>query len=103
MAIACVATEYVAALLGFLGVEAHGVDDAASTREVLVRLLSEGPERYQAIFVEEAVAGQSMDLMQRAQESTMALVTLFPGPADDGRLGEERIRRVCLFAVGVEV
>jgi vacuolar-type H+-ATPase subunit F/Vma7 len=103
MAIACVATEHVAALLGFLGVEAHAVDDAASTRRVLIHLLSEVPERYQAIFVEEAIAGQSLDLIRKAQESTMGLVTLFPGPTDDGRLGEERIREVCLWAVGVEM
>lgn len=103
MTVACVATGQTAALFAFLGVEAHVVDDAASARQTVARLVSEGAERYSAVLVEEAVADKSLDLIRKAQETATTLVTLFPGPADDGSLGEELMREVSLWAVGVEV
>jgi vacuolar-type H+-ATPase subunit F/Vma7 len=103
MAVACIATEETAALFAFLGVEAHVVEDAVSARDALVRLVSRGIERYEAILVEETVAGQSLDLIRKAQEGAAVLVALFPGPGEDGRLGAELTREVSLWAVGVEM
>ncbi len=103
MAVACIAREETAALFSFLGVEVHVVEDAESARGTLLGLVREGTARYQAVLVEEAVAGQSLDVVRKAQERAALLVTLFPGPADDGSLGEAQIREVSLWAVGVEM
>ena len=103
MAVACVATEQTAALLAFLGVEAHVVEDEASARSTLIRLLSEGTDHYEAVFLEEAVAGLSLGLVRRAQETAGLIVGVFPGPLDDGSLGDELMREVSRWAVGVEM
>jgi vacuolar-type H+-ATPase subunit F/Vma7 len=103
MAVACVATKQTAALFAFLGVEAHTVEDAASARSTLAHLLSEGPEHYEAVFLEEAVAGPSLELIRSAQETAGLIVGIFPGPLDDGSLGEDLIREVSRWAIGVEM
>lgn len=103
MAVACVATAETAALFSFLGVEAHVAEDEASARRALAGLVREGSARYEAVLVEEAIAGQSLDLIRRARESAALLIALFPGPGGDGELGREEIRRVSLWAVGVEI
>lgn len=103
MAVACVATEQTAALLAFLGVEAHAVEDPASARSVLVRLLDKGPEHYEAVFLEESVAASSLELILETQETAGLIVGVFPGPRDDGSLGEDLTRQVSLSAVGVDL
>lgn len=103
MTVACIATEEAAALFSFLGAEIHIVKKASEARRVLSAMVKESPEQYKLIMVEEAVASLCLDLIRRVQRQASVLVTLFPGPSDDGSLGEEQIREVSLWAVGVEI